>query len=118
MGKLKTEIISYLHSQCGILPHLMRQYLPLGTRIATWATGEKPILIIGGEPGNGKSLLMGELVLRYNELALHYHDMLQPLTLISYDQIHYLFLKRLSSVITSSSSEFYRKGRHTPRLVH
>lgn len=114
MSELKTGIISYLHSQRGILPHLMKQHPMLGARIAAWVIGEKPILIIGGEPGNGKSLLMGELVLRYNELTLHYQDIPQSLMLISYDQIHYLFLKRLSCINTPYSNEFLPEGETHP----
>jgi hypothetical protein len=114
MSELKTGIVSYLFSQQGILPHLLRQYPLLGTRIATWAIGEKPVLIIGGEPGNGKSLLMGELVLRYNEMALRYHTIPLPLTLISYDQIHYLFLKRLSMINTSHPQQFLPEGETHP----
>lgn len=114
MNELKTGIGSYILSQRGILPYLMRQYPILGTKIAAWAIGEKPLLIIGGEPGNGKSLLMGELVLRYNELAIHYHTLPQHLMLISYDRIHYLFLKRLAQVSLHCPDSFLPEGETHP----
>jgi hypothetical protein len=114
MDNCKTGIVSYLFSQKGILPYMMERYSSLGTRIAAWMTGEKPILIIGGEPGNGKSLLMGELVLRYNELAIQHRALRQPLILISYDQIHYLFLKRLSLFNMISPYNFLPKGETHP----
>jgi hypothetical protein len=114
MSELKTGIISYLRSQQGILSALIRQYPLLGMRIATWITGEKPILMIGGEPGNGKSLLMGELVLRYNELTIHHNAISRPLLQISYDKIHYLFLKRLSLLSTCYSHKFLPEGETHP----
>ncbi len=114
MNDIKAEVVSYLSSQQGILPHLMKQYPLLGMRIAMWAIGEKPVLIIGGEPGNGKSLLMGELVLRYHELALLYRTLPLPLILISYDQIHYLFLKRLSKISAPNQHTFLPKGETHP----
>jgi len=94
--KLQDDIRSYLISQAGILPSIMKRYPSLGTRIVAWITGEKPVLIIGGEPANGKSLLMGELVLRSKELVeLHPGLQSPPPILISYDRVHYLFLKQL-----------------------
>jgi hypothetical protein len=91
----ETRIIRYLLASPGILGCIMRRERALGKRIAAWLTGEKPILLIGGEPGNGKSLLMGELVLRYSELARIDRGMRETPALISYDRVHYLFLKRL-----------------------
>src|SRR5690348_17270950 len=93
MGELKNDIFSHLISQKGILPSMMRRHSSLGMKIAAWLTGEKPILVIGGEPASGKSLLMGELTLRYNELVKPHVDL--QLSLISYDRVHYLFLERL-----------------------
>src|SRR6266699_2514171 len=58
-------------------------------RYVITAQTEKPLLVIGGEPASGKSLLMGELTLRYNELVKPHLDFQLPL--ISYDRVHYLF---------------------------
>ena len=114
MSELKTEIVSHLLSQQGILPGMLRKYSSLGMRIAAWLTGEKPILLIGGEPGSGKSLLMGELVLRYNELAALHSGLQAPLALICYDRVHYLFLKRLAEVNTPNPRNFLPEGETHP----
>src|SRR2546430_7915694 len=68
MDELTAQIVSYLVSRPGVLPTMMRRHASLRERAAAWLTGEKPLLIIGGEPGHGKSLVMGELVLRHSEL--------------------------------------------------
>lgn len=62
MSDFNNEIFSYLISQTGILPNMLRKHSYLGEKIIAWLTGEKPVLIIGGEPGSGKSLFMGELI--------------------------------------------------------
>lgn len=114
MSELKTEIVSHLLSQLGILPCILRKHTSLGMRIAAWLTGEKPVLLIGGEPGNGKSLLMGELVLRYNELTALHSGLQAPLALICYDRVHYLFLKRLAEINTPNPHNFLPEGETHP----
>jgi hypothetical protein len=110
MEDLKSAIISYLLFQSGILAGLMRKHTSLGKRIVAWFTGERPILLIGGEPGNGKSLLMGELVLRYNELLKLQLALQASLALISYDRVHYLFLKRLAELSVLDHLGFLPEG--------
>lgn len=114
MSYCKAGIVSYLFSQPGILSYLIRQYPLLGERVALWITGERPVLMIGGEPGNGKSLLMGELVLRHHELVARQYVASRPLILISYDQIHYLFLKRLSQINIVLPHTFLPEGETHP----
>jgi hypothetical protein len=114
MSDFKNEIFSYLISQPGILPSMMRKHSSLGTKIVTWLTGEKPVLIIGGEPGSGKSLFMGELILRRNELIELYPKIQSSLALISYDRIHYLFLKRLAEVNITNMHDFLPEGETHP----
>jgi hypothetical protein len=114
MYKLETKITTHLFSQPSILFSLMRKYSSLEERITAWLTGEKPVLIIGGEPGNGKSLLMGELALYYSELVKCHAGSFAPPTLISYDRIHYLFLKRLAEIHPPHSSTFLPEGETHP----
>lgn len=108
------DILSYFISQGGILPSLMRKYSSLGTRLVAWVTGEKPVLIIGGEPASGKSLLMGELALRFKELAELFPGLQSPPILISYDRVHYLFLKYLLSV--DNTYNFLPEGETHPKV--
>ncbi len=112
MRELRNDIFSHLISQKGILPSMMRRHSSLGMKIVAWLTGEKPILVIGGEPASGKSLLMGELTLRYNELVKPHVDLQLPL--ISYDRVHYLFLKRLMEVSIGSAHDFLPEGETHP----
>jgi hypothetical protein len=114
MQELKAEIISHLLFQSGILACLMRKYSSLRMRVAAWFVGEKPILLIGGEPGNGKSLLMGDLVLQHRALAKIYPTLCTPPALISYDRIHYLFLKRLNELTTPHRQHFLPEGETHP----
>jgi len=114
MYKIETKITTHLLSQPGILFSLMRKYPSLEERITAWLTGEKPVLIIGGEPGNGKSLLMGELALYYSELVKQHTGSFAPLALISYDRIHYLFLKRLAEIHPPHTSSFLPEGETHP----
>ncbi len=114
MKELKDNISSYLVSQTGILPGMIRRYPPIKTRITAWLVGEKPVLIIGGEPGSGKSLLMGELALRHSELVQLYPELQSSLVLISYDRVHYLFLKRLAERGVGSTNNFLPEGETHP----
>ena len=114
MSDFNNEIFSYLISQTGILPNMLRKHSYLGEKIIAWLTGEKPVLIIGGEPGSGKSLFMGELILRRDELIKLYPKIQFPLALISYDRIHYLFLKRLAEVYTTNVDDFLPEGETHP----
>lgn len=61
MSAFYAEIVSFLSSQPGVLPAMLKKHSSLGNRIAAWLTGEKRILVLGGEPASGKSLLMGGL---------------------------------------------------------
>ena len=113
MRELESDIFSYLISQKGILAGMMKRYPFLGMEVVAWLTGQKPLLIIGGEPASGKSLLMGELTLRYNELVKPRSD--SQLSLISYDRVHYLFLERLMEMGIGRSYEFLPEGETHPR---
>jgi hypothetical protein len=93
---------------------MIRRYPSLGRRIAAWVIGEIPVLIVGGEPGSGKSLFMGELVLRQRELAKLYPELQSPPALISYDRVHYLFLKRLAELGIGSANNFLPEGETHP----
>lgn len=115
MRELENEIISYLISQTGVLRSMMRSYSSLGRKIVTWLTGEKPVLIIGGEPANGKSLLIGELVLRLDEIAKLYPVFQSPPAIISYDRVHYLFLKYLMMTGIDSAYNFLPEGETHPK---
>lgn len=87
----------------------------MGKRITAWLTGEKRVLIIGGEPANGKSLLMGELFLRHNTLVKSYPSNLSPsCAIISYDQVHYLFLKCLADLNTVDVHNILPEGETYP----
>jgi len=112
LRKRKDDILSYLITRAGILSGIMERYSFLGERIVAWITGEKPLLIIGGEPASGKSLLMGELALRLSELRELYPGLQSPPILISYDQVHYLFLKQLLDA--SDESNFLPEGETHP----
>lgn len=114
MGKLTAEIVSNLVSRPGVLSTMMRRHTSLGERAAAWLTGEKPLLIIGGEPAHGKSLLMGELVLRHNELVKLYPTLQALPALISYDRVHYLFLKRLAEIDMPGVHDFLPEGETHP----
>ena len=114
MRELTNNISSYLISHTGLLPGMIRRYPSLKTRIAAWLMGEKPLLIIGGEPGSGKSLLMGELALRHSELVQLYPDLQSSLVLISYDRVHYLFLKHLAERGVGSTHNFLPEGETHP----
>src|SRR2546421_8400854 len=107
MSALKAEIVSYLSSQSGVLPSMMKKYPFLGSRIVAWLIGEKPVLIIGGEPASGKSLLTGELVLRHRELIKIHPGLQTSLALISYDQIHSLVCKRLAEICKVEVQNFF-----------
>lgn len=98
MPELKEEIVSYLLIQPGILARLLQKYASLGKMVGSWLIGEKPILLIGGEPGNGKSLLMGDLIAQYATLTKHYPMLRASLALISYDRVHYLFFRHLTGL--------------------
>ena len=98
MSAFYAEIVSFLSSQPGVLPAMLKKHSSLGNRIAAWLTGEKRILVLGGEPASGKSLLMGELVLRHEELVKSHPGLHTSLALISYDQIHTLVCKRLLEI--------------------
>lgn len=115
MQRLKAEIISHLLFQSGILACLMRKHTSLGRRIAAWFVGESPILLIGGEPGNGKSLLMGDLILQHRLLTKIYPDLGPPPALISYDRVHYLFLKCLKDLTAPHLQTFLPEGETHPQ---
>jgi len=114
MDELTAEIVSYLVSRPGVLPTMLRRHASLRERAAAWLTGKKPLLIIGGEPAHGKSLLMGELVLRHNELVKLYPTLSAPPALISYDRVHYLFLKRLAEIGMPGAHDFLPEGETHP----
>ncbi|HEU5379560.1 MAG TPA: hypothetical protein VFV38_29405 [Ktedonobacteraceae bacterium] len=96
----------YLLSRPGILPTMLRNHPSLGERIEAFFSGQKPILIIGGEPANGKSLLMGELILRLSELERSHAGSKSRLTLISYDRVHSLFFEYLAKETRKKASPF------------
>src|SRR5712692_1761878 len=114
MDELTAEIVSYLASRPGVLPTMMRRHAAVRERSAAWLTGKKPLLIIGGEPAHGKSLLMGELVLRHNELVKLYPTLSAPPALISYDRVHYLLLKRLAEICMPGAHDFLPEGETHP----
>ncbi len=114
MDELTAGIVSYVFSRSGILPTMRRRHASLEERAAAWLTGEKPLLIIGGEPAHGKSLLMGELALRHNELVELYPTLQAPPALISYDRVHYLFLKRLAEIDMPGARDFLPEGETHP----
>jgi Cdc6-like AAA superfamily ATPase len=114
MCAVETQMMTHFFSQIGILSSLVRKHSSLEKRIAAWFTGERPVLIIGGEPGSGKSLLMGELALRYSELMKRHVSSFAPLRLISYDRVHYLFLRRLAEIHPPHTSTFLPEGETHP----
>jgi hypothetical protein len=114
MQKLKDEIISHLLHQPGILSCLLRRHSALGKKVAAWFVGEKPILLIGGEPGSGKSLFMGDLVVQYRMLTKMYPALRAPLALISYDRVHYLFLKGLLELMVPEEQHILPEGETHP----
>ncbi|HEY1352795.1 MAG TPA: hypothetical protein VGF67_24535 [Ktedonobacteraceae bacterium] len=115
MQELKAAYISHLLVQPGIVACLLRKYSDLRTRVGAWLVGEKPILLIGGEPGNGKSLLMGDLVSQHRALAKIYPGLQTPPALISYDRVHYLFLKHLHERSTPHPHCFLPEGETHPQ---
>lgn len=114
MSSRKSEIVSYIFSQSGVLPSMMKQHPSLGNKITAWLTGEKPVLIIGGEPASGKSLLMGELILRYRELVKLHSSVQRTLALISYDQIHTLVFKHFIGICKINEQNFLPEGETDP----
>lgn len=114
MSLLKSEIVSYLFPQSGVLPSMMKQYSSLGNRIVAWLIGEKPVLIIGGEPASGKSLLMGELILRHSELIKLDPGLQRSLALISYDQIHTLIFKHFTEICKVEGQNLLPEGETDP----
>jgi hypothetical protein len=115
MSILQAEIVRYLSSQSGILPHMMEKNPSLGNRIGAWLIGKKSILIIGGEPGSGKSLLMGELVLRHRELVELHPRLQTSLILVSYDRIHHLLCKCLAQIRKTEQQNFLPEGETHPK---
>lgn len=110
MQELKDEIISSLRHEPGMLACLLRRHEPLGPKLAAWFAGEKPVLLIGGEPGMGKSLLMGDLAMQYELLAQVHQTLCRPLALISYDRVHFLFLKCLAERTVPGQRSFLPEG--------
>lgn len=98
------DIDSYLRAQTGMLRVFMHRNRSVRRLLLRFITGKQRVLIVGGEPGNGKSLFTGELIVRCRELANAFPDLSLPLALVSYDRVHSLFFERLSSIVGSTIS--------------
>jgi hypothetical protein len=111
-----TKIISYLLRQQDMLACLLGKHSALKDRILAWLTGDRRILLIGGEPGHGKSLLMGNLIWQHGALAQLYPDLFTPIVVISYDRVHCLFIKRLFELTSHDQQNFLPEGETYPAV--
>lgn len=86
-----------MRSQPGVLQLFVHRHRGLRQRLLRFIRGQQRVLVVGGEPGNGKSLFTGELIVHCRGLAIAHPSLRIPLALISYDRVHSLFFERLSS---------------------
>jgi hypothetical protein len=73
----------------GILGYVLGADKPFRQAFATFLSGEARALLIAGEPGNGKSTLLDDIMLAHQEFG----DF--PLAGITYDAVHSAFLDAL-----------------------
>ncbi len=93
----KVKISFALKHSESLLPTLINNNPHFSDKLIDFLTGKKRILIVGGESGMGKSLLVASLRLFQKDLSLLFpNEFPAPLVVISWDRAHQAFYEEAS----------------------
>lgn len=97
LNLVEQHIIPTVLSHTGLLIEWLSQNNDLSANISNFLSGKTKVMIIGGVPGNGKSLLATE-IRKITEIYTHLDVSLSfPLVFIPWDKAHDIFYKQLSN---------------------
>ncbi len=113
-SQLEREVIPFLFSEPGIMKSLVSANPELGGVVRDFLTGRSKVTLVGGVPGNGKSLLVTGLR-RLHEIYSGLDPSLQfPLAVVPWDKVHEEFFKVLS---TQSDQEIKPPSGETDPVI-
>jgi hypothetical protein len=94
--QIEKEVIPYLLSHHGLLPEMVQFNQELTEIIRSFLLGERKVLVLGGQPGHGKSLLLTELRKYHSILSSIDNSLNFPLAIIPWDKSRACFYQVVS----------------------